>query len=119
MVTVSIDDFLYKYFNLFKDKTSVSIYDLNMIKRMVCKHNKDAETKSYVLLNFYKDDILNVYMDFFYSIKENAMTKRYDVMNLEEDTINNYIRIPDVVVQCMLIYERNKKIKKIKSIQQS
>ena len=107
MITVSIDDFLYKYFDLFRYKTSISVYDLNSIKFMVDKYQQS------IFLDFCKDELTSIYIDFFYSVKDNGMMKRYDIMNLEEDTIRNYITIPDIVIQCMILYERKKKISKL------
>ena len=107
MVTVSIDDFLYKYFDLFKDKTSISVYDLNSIKFMVDRYQQ------YIYLDFCRDSLSSIYIDFFYSVKENAMIKRCSSMNLDEDTIRNYITVPDIVIQCMILYERKKKIIKL------
>ena len=107
MTEVSLDDFLYKYFTLFKDKTSISVYDLNSIKFMVDRYQQS------IFLNFCKDELISVYIDFFYSSKDNSMIKRCSNMNLDEDTIRNYITMPDIVIQCMISHERKKKISKL------
>jgi hypothetical protein len=110
IIEVNLDEFLYKYFRLFNEYNSISIYDINMIILYTEKLNKNNDIIIY--FNFSKEDYTCIHTDFNFSISEKCMYKIHE-LSLQIYTIDNYIRIPDVVIDAMKLYERTKKIKKI------
>ncbi len=110
IIDVNLDDFLYKYFRLYEKYNSISVYDINMIRLYTERLNKNNDI--IVCFDFSKEDYLCIHTDFEYSKAEKCMYKIHE-LSLQNYTIDNFIRIPSVVIDAMKLYERTKKIKKI------
>ena len=109
MLEVKIDDFLYNYFLINKNMDYISVYDLNMIKLMVDRYQQS------IYLDFCRDELTYEYLDFEYSVKNNIMKKKKSMLSYTDETIRDYIRIPDIVIYCIIQYTRHKKIKQIQN----
>ena len=116
MITVSLDDFLYNYCLINKGVDRVLIRDMMEIRMMVSEYNSNQNKFDEMIdFDFYQDDFQCVHLDFELSSDENAMVKKKKPMTYDDNTIINYMKLPQIVTESIKLHTRHKKIKRLRN----
>ena len=114
MIDVSLDDFLYNYFLINPDVDQVSARDMFDIRMMVSDYNSNQKwEKELVHLDFYQDDFQCVHLDFEFDDHNGIMKKKKKPMTYDDNTIRDYMKIPNIVMESIRIHTRKKKLQQL------